>query len=482
MSDATLPGVRAALVDPGGTTSRPFYTFFQSQATNLSALSERVSAIEATPSGASNLSPNANVVGSYSISVQGTLRTGIVRVLLEGDVEFAGATNYYGSDSTGAKGWYAVSDALADSGNIVKSVDAGGVTSFDLTDVTVGSAGTLQKYGFDAKGRLSNQSSATTSDLSEGSNLYFTDERAQDAIGAALDGTGNVPLAYDDAGNKISAALSSGVLTSLTLADSAVQSVVAGTGVSVDNTDPHNPVISTTGSGSGDVVGPASATNSAVALFDGTTGKLLKDGGALDKAAVGLGNVDNTSDVNKPVSTAQQAALNTKAPLTQIGTYASRPAASTAQGVIYYATDVQEAYRSDGTTWTVIPSGGTEIGYAEITTTTTTTSTTAVDIAGLSVTCVVGERPVVLSYGGAMRNSLTGDFVRVQAIANGFNTSNITVPGTGNYLTQTRETRVSGLTPGTTYTFKLQIMAIGGGSAQLYGDANDRPYLQVRTT
>jgi hypothetical protein len=33
------------------------------------------------------------------------------------------------------------------------------------------------------------------------------------------------------------------------------------------------------------------------------------------KADVGLGNVDNTSDVNKPVSTAQQTALNLKAPI-----------------------------------------------------------------------------------------------------------------------------------------------------------------------
>lgn len=34
------------------------------------------------------------------------------------------------------------------------------------------------------------------------------------------------------------------------------------------------------GGGSGDVVGPASATSGHVALFDGTTGKLLKDAGA----------------------------------------------------------------------------------------------------------------------------------------------------------------------------------------------------------
>ena len=39
------------------------------------------------------------------------------------------------------------------------------------------------------------------------------------------------------------------------------------------------------GSGSGDVVGPASATNNGVALFDGTTGKIIKGGGVLGTAA-----------------------------------------------------------------------------------------------------------------------------------------------------------------------------------------------------
>lgn len=39
----------------------------------------------------------------------------------------------------------------------------------------------------------------------------------------------------------------------------------------------------------------------------------------LDKSAVGLANVDNTSDANKPVSTAQQTALNLKIDLTEKG-------------------------------------------------------------------------------------------------------------------------------------------------------------------
>lgn len=55
----------------------------------------------------------------------------------------------------------------------------------------------------------------------------------------------------------------------------------------------------------------------------GNNGKVLKAGGtagsiawaALAKGDVGLGNVDNTSDANKPVSTAQKAALDLKAPL-----------------------------------------------------------------------------------------------------------------------------------------------------------------------
>jgi len=42
----------------------------------------------------------------------------------------------------------------------------------------------------------------------------------------------------------------------------------------------------------------------------------------LDKAAVGLGNVDNTSDVNKPISTATQTALNGKEPTIAAGTTA----------------------------------------------------------------------------------------------------------------------------------------------------------------
>lgn len=80
--------------------------------------------------------------------------------------------------------------------------------------------------------------------------------------------------------------------------------------------------------GDGDVKGPASSSNNFLPLFADTTGKLLKSSGtgvtaqglailddntpAEQRNTIGLEQVNNTSDVNKPVSTAQQTALNLK--------------------------------------------------------------------------------------------------------------------------------------------------------------------------
>jgi hypothetical protein len=55
------------------------------------------------------------------------------------------------------------------------------------------------------------------------------------------------------------------------------------------------------GTGTGDVVGPASSTNNNIAVYDGITGKLLKDGGATlasKQDALGFTPVPNTRTVN----------------------------------------------------------------------------------------------------------------------------------------------------------------------------------------
>lgn len=78
----------------------------------------------------------------------------------------------------------------------------------------------------------------------------------------------------------------------------------------------------------GDVIGPNSSTDGTLVLFDGTSGKKVKGNNAVvtaqglnllddvdpasNRATIGLDQVNNTSDMNKPVSTLQQTALDLK--------------------------------------------------------------------------------------------------------------------------------------------------------------------------
>ena len=77
------------------------------------------------------------------------------------------------------------------------------------------------------------------------------------------------------------------------------------------------PTSSLGGSGSGLALGETSST-----AYRGDRGKTAYDHSQVthDKTLVGLGNVDNTSDLNKPISTATQNALNTKANIVDIPT------------------------------------------------------------------------------------------------------------------------------------------------------------------
>jgi len=78
--------------------------------------------------------------------------------------------------------------------------------------------------------------------------------------------------------------LSTGVTGTLPVANggtgTATPSLVAGTNVTVTGTWP-NQTISSTASGTGDVVGPASSTDNAVARFDSTTGKIIQNSGVV---------------------------------------------------------------------------------------------------------------------------------------------------------------------------------------------------------
>lgn len=95
-------------------------------------------------------------------------------------------------------------------------------------------------------------------------------------VGAALIGTEEIPMAQSGATVKMTAQ----DIADLASPTAGVSNVVAGSGISVDNTDPSNPIISAIGGGgSGDVTGPSSSVSDSIAVFNGSTGKVLKDGG-----------------------------------------------------------------------------------------------------------------------------------------------------------------------------------------------------------
>jgi hypothetical protein len=141
---------------------------------------------------------------------------------------------------------------------------------------------------------------SSTSSLSEGTNLYFTGERAQDAVGNAV-GTG---LSYNDTTGAISVDTST----------IATQSYV-GTAVSnlVDAAPTTLNTLNELAAALNDDANYASTVSTALGLkapladptFTGTVS-------GITKSMVGLGNVDNTTDANKPVSTATQTALDAK--------------------------------------------------------------------------------------------------------------------------------------------------------------------------
>jgi len=206
---------------------------------------------------------------------------------------------------------------------------------------------------------------STTDALTEGStNKYFTDERAQDAVATALAaGTHtNITVSYNDASNSLSLAAAPGYVDEQAV-DAVAAALAAGThtNISVGYNDAGN-AISLTGAVTYTDENAQDAIGNAVGIglsYNDTTGAISVDTTAIQaKVAnvddteigylngvtsaiqtqinlkaplasptftgtvsgvsathVGLGNVDNTSDANKPVSTATQTALDLKAPL-----------------------------------------------------------------------------------------------------------------------------------------------------------------------
>lgn len=220
-----LPDAAERLVKQDGTVTFAWYRALQRLAGGVSSqdiaafyrkLLERLGSPDGTLENlppiatGSFLTKDTRVEGEFSVDYSGTLEQGLVRLSLVADEEAPLPTSYYGTGPLGEKGWRTIASAFLPGEGITLAEDVGGtgVITVALAELADAGGGELRKFVRDTHGRVGGTSAATTDDLAEGgTNLWFTAERAQDAVGAAIAaGTGDgVTLAYNDAGNAINA-------------------------------------------------------------------------------------------------------------------------------------------------------------------------------------------------------------------------------------------------------------------------------------
>jgi hypothetical protein len=200
----------------------------------------------------------------------------------------------------------------------------------------------------------------TTTNLAEGTNLYFTNTRVYTKVKATLLAGSNTSITFNDA------------LQTITIASQGnVQSVNTKTGAVVltttDISEGTNQYFTSARVRAVVLTGLSLATNAVISATDtvlSAFGKLqaqitanlstltshtsnTSNPHATTKAQVGLGNADNTSDANKPVSSATQTALDAKQATLVSGTNIKTINGTSVLGSGDIVTSVQLSYRHD---------------------------------------------------------------------------------------------------------------------------------------
>lgn len=124
--------------------------------------------------------------------------------------------------------------------SVAGSVDFGsGSIAFEIGDKVVNNGTEWQKWDMtDAVTSVNGQAGTVvldTDDIAEGTNQYFTDERAQDAVGNSLTDSTSVDFTYDDVANTITASVIPGGVDKNSLGGGALDIDQGGTGATTAN-------------------------------------------------------------------------------------------------------------------------------------------------------------------------------------------------------------------------------------------------------
>ncbi len=192
---ATIPNPSQAIAAPNGTPTHSWYNWllaldalFTASDAGMQAQITAIALALGSPDGTVERIPPlrldvGNVIGQASIRSLGLLANGSVFLSLEGDEVTPGTTHYYGTNSSGEKGWFPVADTLQTS-TLSLSVDpVTGVISVDLPDLPNSGVGsTLVKITRDSKGRVEGSEQASAEDLPVASLPGATYSTLQDYI------------------------------------------------------------------------------------------------------------------------------------------------------------------------------------------------------------------------------------------------------------------------------------------------------------
>jgi len=131
-----------------------------------------------------------------------------------------------------------LADGAGSAGDVYRVSTAGsqnlgsGSISFDVSDYVIYNGSTWEKADTtDAVASVNGQTGIVvlnTSHISESGSLYFTDERAQDAVGGALLDTATIDLSYNDGSNQISADVIANSISEVHLTTSVAGAGLAG--------------------------------------------------------------------------------------------------------------------------------------------------------------------------------------------------------------------------------------------------------------
>jgi len=237
--------------------------------TGATTLTGYVKGTGTTAMTASSTIPNTDITGLGTASTKDAgVANGVATLDAGGKVPVSelpaavlGALNYQGTwnastntptltSFTGTKGYYYVV-------SVAGNTNLDGITDWLVGDWAVFNGTVWQKVdNTETVTSVNGQTGAvvlTTTNIAEGTNQYFTQSRAR-------------------------------------------QSLSAGTGISYDNTT--GVITNSSPSLGGDVVGPASATDNAIARFDTTTGKLIQNSVVTVSDTGGIAGATSISNIN----------------------------------------------------------------------------------------------------------------------------------------------------------------------------------------